>query len=282
MRLNKPIGIGATAEVYDYDNRVLKLFYKGYDKNYVKWEYDKTKNAYECGLPAVKVYDIIQYEDRYGIVMDKVVGESLQNKMLSAVFTQDNNDTALLEKIMHENMKIAAETITRIHKPSSGLIDSLERNTISALHNIDELSGTEKSIVTDILKSLKGERCICHGDPNPGNIIMTEDGPIFIDWMNCIMAPALYDAADIYVMYKYLSLPPDIKDDAKEYILSIKDTMNDIFLDEYKKLNEIDTDEFKKLIIIAMVLKLQGNLSDNMKKLLIDDLRSEIKNYEDR
>lgn len=278
----KLIGVGATAEVYEYDSRVLKLFYNGYDKNYVKWEYDKTKNVYESGLPAVKVYEIIERNDRYGFIMDKVTGESLQSIMLTSLFAGEVMSEKMLNSYIHENMKIEAETICKIHKASSSVVDSLERVTISALNVIDELSGKEKAKVVEILKSLKGSRCICHGDPNPGNIILTDDGPVFIDWMNCMMAPELYDAANIYVMYKYLSLPPDIPKEASQYIMSIKDTISDIFLDEYKKIAEIDSSEFKKLMILAMVLKLQSKLDNNMKNKLVDDLKDEIDKYENR
>jgi len=42
---------------------------------------------------------------------------------------------------------------------------------------------------------LDGTRVVCHGDVHPGNVIMTTDGPVMIDWDLMCMAPAGWDHA---------------------------------------------------------------------------------------
>jgi hypothetical protein len=42
---------------------------------------------------------------------------------------------------------------------------------------------------------LEGEHVICHGDVHPGNVMMTRDGPVLIDWDLMCRAPASWDHA---------------------------------------------------------------------------------------
>ncbi len=41
---------------------------------------------------------------------------------------------------------------------------------------------------------------LCHGDVHPGNVIMTADGPRFIDWGGATRAPAGLDLAACHVI----------------------------------------------------------------------------------
>jgi Ser/Thr protein kinase RdoA (MazF antagonist) len=42
---------------------------------------------------------------------------------------------------------------------------------------------------------LEGVNVVCHGDVHPGNVVMTADGPILMDWDLMCMAPAGWDHA---------------------------------------------------------------------------------------
>lgn len=39
------------------------------------------------------------------------------------------------------------------------------------------------------------EKCFCHGDLHPGNILIVDNTPVFIDWEHVFFGPALYDLA---------------------------------------------------------------------------------------
>ena len=49
-------------------------------------------------------------------------------------------------------------------------------------------------ILTLIDRLPSGDR-LCHGDLNPGNVIMTAEGPRLIDWTEAKRAPAVFDLA---------------------------------------------------------------------------------------
>ena len=44
-------------------------------------------------------------------------------------------------------------------------------------------------------RRLDGIHVTCHGDVHPGNVVMTMDGPVLIDWDLMCIAPAGWDHA---------------------------------------------------------------------------------------
>ena len=52
---------------------------------------------------------------------------------------------------------------------------------------------------------------LCHGDPNPGNVIMTAEGPRLIDWAGTVRAPAAYDLGISHILLTELA--PEFIDD---------------------------------------------------------------------
>ncbi len=78
----KRIGIGRTAEVFDYkDNKVLKLFYSTVNEEDIEYEYLITKNISDMTNIVPKVYDVINVKDRMGIVYEKLNGEMLSDHL---------------------------------------------------------------------------------------------------------------------------------------------------------------------------------------------------------
>jgi len=77
-KTGKIIGLGRSSEVYKYgSDKVLKLYLKESPYDTVKWEYDKLSDAKNHNVPVPAVYELIEHEGRFGIVMERVDGESL-------------------------------------------------------------------------------------------------------------------------------------------------------------------------------------------------------------
>ena len=75
---------GNTAEVYLYgDNEILKLFIKNMPFELIEDEY-KIAEAVSTNLHnAPKVFAIVSYRARYGIIYERIVGEDMTKVMLS-------------------------------------------------------------------------------------------------------------------------------------------------------------------------------------------------------
>ena len=57
-------------------------------------------------------------------------------------------------------------------------------------------AGLDEAIVRNAAwRRLDGAHVVCHGDVHPGNVVMTADGPVLIDWDLMCTAPAGWDHA---------------------------------------------------------------------------------------
>ena len=57
-------------------------------------------------------------------------------------------------------------------------------------------AGLDEAIVRNAeWRRLDGAHVVCHGDVHPGNVVMTADGPVLIDWDLMCTAPAGWDHA---------------------------------------------------------------------------------------
>ena len=82
MNLGNPIAKGNTAEIYLYDNKIMKLF-KDYLPNTESMNEAKQKYAYSCGLPVPNVFEVTKIQNRQAIIMEYVKGDSIGDLLLN-------------------------------------------------------------------------------------------------------------------------------------------------------------------------------------------------------
>ncbi|HIZ55322.1 MAG TPA: phosphotransferase [Firmicutes bacterium] len=56
--------------------------------------------------------------------------------------------------------------------------------------------------ILNTIKALPEDDCLLHGDFHPNNIVMSDETPVIIDFMNVCYGPALYDIARTYFLIK--------------------------------------------------------------------------------
>lgn len=186
----KVLGIGNTAEVYEYGvEKVCKLFKEGYPKKYVKLEFQNAQVLNKLGLSVPKVYEIIEMNNRTEIIYEKINGKSLMNvifegkntEMLFGIFIE------LQKKILHENC-------LELLSYKDFLIGSLKGKSC------------ENHVLEEKILALPEGNCICHGDFHPGNIILTQSNTaVIIDFMNVCRGRWEYDVARTYFLIKEFS-----------------------------------------------------------------------------
>jgi hypothetical protein len=66
------------------------------------------------------------------------------------------------------------------------------------------LAGADREFLANALRSLRRTICdrgaaeqLLHGEPHPGNVLNTEDGPLFIDLETCCRGPVEFDLAHV-------------------------------------------------------------------------------------
>jgi Ser/Thr protein kinase RdoA (MazF antagonist) len=228
------IGVGNTATVYDWEpNKVIKLFNSGYPKNSVEREYHNAVVLQDKKFSKPLVYDLIKVDNQYGIVYDKLQGESLLDSLLQ---TQNINESAKILADLHQ--EILQNDIQDVPDYKDFLRHNLERVSWTSLK--------EKEKIFHMLNALPDGTTLCHGDFHPGNVILTPEKPVVIDFMNICRGDYYYDVARTVFLIEYTPVPP-IPGDV-ETLKKLKMTLADAYL----KYMKVTRDEISKVLPVII------------------------------
>ena len=169
MKYGEVIGVGNTAIVYEWEEgKVLKLFYQGYPKEAVEREFHNAMTIRNMDFAKAKAYDIIYYEERIGIIYDKLEGESLLDWVMKTGNVQECAiSMAKLHKVITQNK------ITNVPNYK----EFLKRN----IENAPCENPKKREELLQLLDKLPDGNTLCHGDFHPGNILISNGHTKVID-----------------------------------------------------------------------------------------------------
>lgn len=200
--LGAKIGEGATADVYAWaPGRVVKLFKAGIPHRISLHEARMTRAVFAAGAFAPEVFEAVTVEGRPGVVMARLDGPTLMQATKSKAVSYAEAG-AILARSLHS---VHATT----PPPDVPVLRDYMVSTIRRARG--SLPNSVAAGVLALIDRLSPRDGLCHGDPNPGNVIMTQDGPKLIDWIAAMRAPAALDLASAQVMLTELA--PHIADD---------------------------------------------------------------------
>lgn len=235
MKCGKIIGIGNTASVYEYEkDKVLKLFNQGYPYEAVENEYHNAIAIRDMNFAKPKAYELIAYENRNGIIYDRVDGESLLDWVIRTGDLQE-----------------CARCMAKIHK-------AIIKNKIN---NVPNYKGFLKNQIQKALLTLEKQQevlhmidklpegsTLCHGDFHPGNILISRGNAFVIDFMNICHGDFLYDIARTVFLVEYTPVPVEAND--RDMLLRFKKTLSDLYLVQMNVSREMIQD-YLSIITIA-------------------------------
>lgn len=237
MQLGKVVGTGNTATVYDWeDGTVLKLFKQGYPEEAVEQEYRNATAMNHSDFLRPKAYDIISYENRTGIIYDKIEGESLLDWVLR---TNDLSGCAVIMAELHKSM--LQNKISNVPNYK----DFLKYHISNTLLTIDQ----REELIQRIEQLPEGD-ALCHGDFHPGNILITDKGAYVIDFMNICHGDFLYDVARTVYLIEYTPVPAEASDNDKEMILYFKKSLTDLYIEQMNVTREMIQDYLSIIIVM--------------------------------
>lgn len=168
-----PIAVGRTAEIYPYaDGKVLKLFLPTIPQAWIDKEIEIGRYIQEVQLPVPKVYERVEINNRVGIVYERIEGPSLLKELATKPWNvvRYGRLLAKLHMQIHE-VQAPAELETQREWATGGIPTS------------GKIAADLKARILQLLGALPDGNILCHGDFHPGNIIITSNGPVIIDWM---------------------------------------------------------------------------------------------------
>ena len=177
--------------VYKEGELCYKVFAADYRKSDIFNEALNQTRVEETGLFVPKVHAIKRFDGgRLGIVMDHIEGKSLA-KMIEE--NPEKKDEYILQLI---DIQLSMHRLTA---------PELNKQRAKFTRKI-ELSGLPEATRYELQMRLDGmpkHKKLCHGDFNPSNVIITEDGrACVIDWSHATIGNASADTARTYLLFK--------------------------------------------------------------------------------
>lgn len=236
MKHGKIIGVGNTATIYEWEQgRVLKLFYQGYPKESVEKEFCNAMSIRDMNFIKPKAYEIISCEERIGIIYDRVEGESLLDWVMK---TGDVQKCAVFMAKLHKE----------IFKNRSSNVPNYKEFLKFHILNEKSVNLDKREEVLKMIDKLPDGDTLCHGDFHPGNILISDEKLIVIDFMNVCHGDFLYDVARTVFLIQYTPVPVEVND--REVFIRFKKTLADLYLIQMNVTREMIQDYLSVIITV--------------------------------
>jgi len=183
------IARGSVADIYAWgESQILKLFHDWVPAYGVEHESRMARVVYAAGLPVPAVGEVIEINDRFGLIYERIDGETMAEELLGI---HETNPEAILQMA-----NVFAELHANIHTHSNvPELPVLRQQLERVIREIDVLPGDLKAATLRVLYKMPGGDRLCHGDFHPYNILMPQRGPVIIDWNNAAIGDPLADVA---------------------------------------------------------------------------------------
>lgn len=216
MKLDKIIAVRTGKTVYKDGDRVIKVFENGYSKADILNEALNQARIEETGLNIPKILGVSTENGKWAIISEYIKGKTLAQLMTE---NPDKFDE-YLERFVDIQMEIHSKKALLLTK----LKDKMNRKINQA-----DIDATTRYDLHTRLEGMPRHNKVCHGDFNPSNIIITDDGtPYIIDWAHATQGNASADVARTYLLFwldgniegakKYMEFFCKKSDTARQYI----------------------------------------------------------------
>lgn len=180
--------------VYDLGDRVVKHFTPDHAKSDVFNEALNNARVEETGLNIPKVLSVTNIDGGFAIEIEKKQGKTLEELI------KENPDK--LQEYMEKFVEIQMD----VHSRRSPLLTKVKAKYNRIIADLDMISKDSKYELMVRLNSMKDHVKLLHGDFNPSNIIIAEDGSYsVIDWAHATQGNASSDAAMTYLLLSFES-----------------------------------------------------------------------------
>lgn len=202
--------------IYKDGEKIIKVFDSKYSKANVLNEALNQARVEETGLKIPKLLAVSTVDGKWSITTEYIKGKTMTQLMEENPEKED------------EYLKLLVNIQLEIHSKKAPLLNKLKDKMDRKINEAD-LTATQKYELHARLAGMPKHDKVCHGDFNPSNIIIKEDGTAYvIDWAHATRGNASADAARTYLLFKldgkeelakkYLELFCLKSDTARQYV----------------------------------------------------------------
>jgi tRNA A-37 threonylcarbamoyl transferase component Bud32 len=193
VNLGNPIAVGNTAEIYLYNNEIIKLLNEYLPETESTYEANKQNFAYSCGLKVPKIIDVTSINGKQAIIMEHIRGLTMGDILSENI-----------EQIEHY-MNIFIDVQQRIHNVDANSLESMYEKLERQIEIAPILDNKIKSVLIRKLQSMSFEKRLCHGDYHFYNLIMSDNSVAIIDWVDASSGNIRADVYQTHLLLTHFS-----------------------------------------------------------------------------
>lgn len=195
MNLGAPIAIGNTAQIYLYENKIVKVFNDFLPDTESSYEANKQKFAHSCGLSVPKIFDVTTIDGKQAIIMEfvkgKTIGDILSENMEQAEYY----------------MNISVDIQQKIHMIVADSLEPMSLKLSRQIESAQQLDTRRKSALLQKMDTITYKKRLCHGDFHMFNLIMSDNNQVtIIDWVDSSAGDLRADVYRTYLLYEQFSI----------------------------------------------------------------------------
>ncbi len=190
MKLENVIASRKNKVIYRDGDYCVKLFNSDFSKIDVLNEALNQARIEETGLNIPKIKEVSMIDGHWAIIYEYIKGKTL------AEYMEENPEK------LDEYLEFFVDLQLQVLNSSCPLLNRLKEKMHRKIDQT-ELSSFVKYELHTRLDGMPKKEKVCHGDFNPTNIILGEDGKTYIiDWAHVTQGNASADAARTYLLFK--------------------------------------------------------------------------------
>ncbi|REK76818.1 phosphotransferase family protein [Paenibacillus paeoniae] len=285
VKLGGKIAEGGCAEVFEWgEGKIVKLAKPNTNETAIQAEWRHSRIAKECGLPVPDTFDLVELDGRPGIVFEHIEGESLIKRFVGRGTTalQSGFDQPTSEFDDHLGAQVTANLLFQVHQHSVSNMPSQRENITYDIRRTSYLTEAEQTVIIHHMEQLPRKQQLCHGDPNPGNILLRELlEPVLIDWNNASIGNPEADLAEYILMIQFAILPSYLPKELNKVLDTMREATIQAFIAEYERLSGIGYHDIEPWLVVIAARKLSADgISEDEKSLLMKEIRRRLADLE--
>lgn len=249
---------GGQAEIFDLGNgRVLRYPNRPQDFDRIRYEYAVYQVLANSNAVVPKVYDLIEIDGAPAIIMERLDGESMLER-IQRWPPSARRLASTLAGLHHE--LLGRHATTPLKDTRTGSRYCILASTL--------LSDSLKERVVAILDMLSDGDSLCHGDFHPGNIIYRGDVSYTIDWSGASRGDFHADIAHTYLLLKVVPRVPGLNPLLHFVQTRIGRAIATTYLNTLGTLRKIDWAAFSRWVVVKAAERTYYGLPSEKARLL--------------
>ena len=191
FNLDNVIARRATKEVYKDGDKTIKLFVENYSAaDILNQALNQARVEEATDLRIPKLVTVTKIENRWALVSEHIEGKTLESLMKEHPEKQD------------EYLNLFVDIQLNILSKRVPLLTHIKDKFRRKLEDATNINDNIKYDLMHRLEGMKNHRKLCHGDYNPSNVIVMENGETcVIDWSHATQGNASADAARTFLLF---------------------------------------------------------------------------------